>query len=1492
MKKLALIPILLFLLSFFAVEVKAAPAHYRYITVYNPNSYDLTNYQVRIDLTSYTLTDSTGTDVRFYDDLGNPLYFWREAWSGSQAGYTKVFWVKMSIPAGSNKKIKITYADPSAADASSISDVMDFYDDFSSFSNGTRWYVRFRGIDYNGNRIATTGTVEVVSGWLHIKGNSDASTVRKSYVLLESIQQFTNGFEVVYVDKMANSDLENVMEIGVPDAPWAFWSSQTYFFIHGLAGASSNYYYEMIRDGLGGTYIANCAGSYTLNYATSNSIKYYRNGTMIWTVKSSSTYTLKGTDTQYLSNSKPIVIGQGSYQGTNPDRYVDYIYVRKLADTEPTYAVSAEDPVQLQAPVLSSPSDNAWLNTSSVQLSWQLVSNAASYWLQVASDSSFTQLKANTTLTALSYTFTATEGSYYWRVKALGSGSYLDSNWSSYRKFNVDLTPPVVSNSQPANNAVRTTADATLQWQVSDNNQVSAQYLFLTFPNSTVKTISLPGTTTSYSLSNLPDGQYFWQIKAVDIAGNSYTGQKWKFIVDANPPYPYSLAANKTGYTFYIYSLIAHSVSYTVDIYTQSGSSVCSMVGSATLSAGERKKISGLFPSSLSPNTYKMVVTVIDENSVSKTNQTSFTVYPQLQTPVLSSPSDNAWLNTSSVQLSWQLVPNAAAYLLQVATDSAFTQLKANMTLTALSYTFSATEGSYYWRVKALASSGYVDSNWSSYRKFNVDLTPPVVSNSQPANNTVITTSSVTLQWLVSENNQLSAQYLFLTCPNGTIKTYSMSASATSYSLSNLPDGPYYWQIKAVDIAGNSYTGQKWKFIVDANPPYPYSLAANKTGYTFYIYSLIAHSVSYTVNIYRQSGSSVYSIPGSATLSAGENKKISGLFSSPLGPDTYRMVVTVIDENSISKSSEIYFTVNPQLQTPVLSSPADNAWLNTSNVQLSWQLVSNAAAYLLQVATDSSFTQLKANLTLSALTATFSATEGTYYWRVKALGSGSYLDSNWSSYRKFNVDLSHPLITNIQPVNNSIKTAKNVSIQWQASDNSQLSAQYLYVTFPNGTVKTYSVSPTIGSYTLTNLDDGQYFWQIKAVDIAGNSYIGEKWRFIVDTRLPYAPVLDSPANNTWINSDRVTLKWHASDYDVCSTILVVQQAGGTYQYRKTVDSQNGSIELAFTQEGSYSWYVISVDWANNQQQSAVYTFYVVIGSVSPYNLTANSTSFSFFLYSALAQKASYTVYVYSQNGALVDQKTSTVTISAGERLKITGLFTKPLDLGIYRLRVVATDEKGVSKTNETYFIVYSAGQRDWNNWACDLNILYENVNFTRVYFEYGSAEASHQVQLQFQNGKSCSVFENQTKTEIQCFASSSYISFTALARKEGETRVYVISVLADPLLTTDKKVKEVIYQGVKAEEHLLQVKNQYPYDVLKLLIKGNGWLYSSLNSTSLRPLEQVNVTYYLPVTKNETTNVLAGLGTGNAETSNILYIVLFVMVFIILVEVILWRRKR
>jgi hypothetical protein len=129
----ALLFIALFvLLTNFNIDKSQAPWAYPTfmyrvpITINNPNSYDLTDFQVSIIVDTASLISagkmqSSCNDIRFADESGNALPYWVEA--GCNTASTMI-WVKVPfIPASSSTTIYMYYGDPSAASESDPSGV-------------------------------------------------------------------------------------------------------------------------------------------------------------------------------------------------------------------------------------------------------------------------------------------------------------------------------------------------------------------------------------------------------------------------------------------------------------------------------------------------------------------------------------------------------------------------------------------------------------------------------------------------------------------------------------------------------------------------------------------------------------------------------------------------------------------------------------------------------------------------------------------------------------------------------------------------------------------------------------------------------------------------------------------------------------------------------------------------------------------------------------------------------------------------------------------------------------------------------------------------------------------------------------------------------------------------------------------------------------------------------------------------------------------------
>ncbi len=165
------------------------------------------------------------------------------------------------------------------------------------------------------------------------------------------------------------------------------------------------------------------------------------------------------------------------------------------------------------APVLFSPLNASLLHTDAPRLSWNAVSDATGYRIQVASNPNFANPQQTADPTSTSYTVNPTllDGVYYWRVRGLNSSGL--GSWSSARQFTIQVQPP--ANAAPETNYY-TSSTVKLTWsgvswatdyevQVDDNPVLAAPFEY----NETVSANMLQVT-----VSQLPNGGHYWRVHA------------------------------------------------------------------------------------------------------------------------------------------------------------------------------------------------------------------------------------------------------------------------------------------------------------------------------------------------------------------------------------------------------------------------------------------------------------------------------------------------------------------------------------------------------------------------------------------------------------------------------------------------------------------------------------------------------------------------------------------------------------------------------------------------------------------------------------------------------------------------------------------------------------------------------------------------------------------------------------------------------------------
>ncbi|MBI4725980.1 SUMF1/EgtB/PvdO family nonheme iron enzyme [candidate division TA06 bacterium] len=223
------------------------------------------------------------------------------------------------------------------------------------------------------------------------------------------------------------------------------------------------------------------------------------------------------------------------------------------------------------APVLSTPANNATGVALNPTLIWNASSGAASYALQVSVDSLFGSFIYNQSgLTGTSQAISGlTAGTkYYWRVNATNSSG--TSEWSSLLCFTTGNPPATPTLSTPANGAAGITTNPTLTWNASSGAtsytlQVSTSNTFGSFVYNQSGLAS-----TSQAIGGLVcDTTYYWRVNASDSFGSSSWSSVWNFAtVSANivwisipagnfkmgslPDDPYAMTNEQPQHTVYL----------------------------------------------------------------------------------------------------------------------------------------------------------------------------------------------------------------------------------------------------------------------------------------------------------------------------------------------------------------------------------------------------------------------------------------------------------------------------------------------------------------------------------------------------------------------------------------------------------------------------------------------------------------------------------------------------------------------------------------------------------------------------------------------------------------------------------------------------------------------------------------------------------------------------------------------------------------------------
>ncbi len=372
---------------------------------------------------------------------------------------------------------------------------------------------------------------------------------------------------------------------------------------------------------------------------------------------------------------------------------------------------------------------------------------------------------------------------------------------------------------------------------------------------------------------------------------------------------------------------------------------------------------------------------------------------------VLKSPVSSGYISTTKISFWWDEVEGATDYLLQVVSPgfSEATNLIINEKLSGNSKDYELEEGDYQWRVKASNNNYSTGFTTASFKIRRTDISSELVSLTSPVDEAILKESEVNFKWEEIEGTEYQFILKKDNWESGTV-LHQKTVSGNELTFT-LPDGLYYWGVKAKDLINSTETEFSVRsFTLDNNPPEtpihvsPANNSEHSKGEIQFQWRQdnAEDGIEYTFKLYKENGSQndlIYSYELSSTelyynfnstgtyywqVMATDNAQNPGSYSS-------LSVLTISDVNDISNA------------VVILNAPYNGFTTTDTEISFWWEELDNAQNYTFQLVKPNftNIEELVVETTVTNNKITLTLETGSYQWRVKAKNSSS--GTNYSS---------------------------------------------------------------------------------------------------------------------------------------------------------------------------------------------------------------------------------------------------------------------------------------------------------------------------------------------------------------------------------------------------------------------------------------------------------------------------------------------------------------
>jgi hypothetical protein len=785
------------------------------------------------------------------------------------------------------------------------------------------------------------------------------------------------------------------------------------------------------------------------------------------------------------------------------------------------------------APSLTAPSNGATGEPLAIALSWGSSAGAASYEVQVSLSSTFATTildQSGATLTGTTPGGLVNGTTYYWRANAADASG--DTSWSALWSFSTIVAAPGAPLlASPTSEAGNQPISLALSWG-SVAGATAYGVLVSTdvnFGTSITSQAGLSGTSAAISgLSNATT--YYWKVNASNAGGTSWSNI-WLFTtIVAAPPAPVPLSPASGSINEPVAPTLTWGSSAGATSY-EAEASLSSTFGATIFDQSAPYLVSTALSGLASSTTIYWRAAAANAGGKTWSAAQSFTTVEAAPgTPVLVSPASGAVNQPLTLGLTWNSLPTATVYEVQVSLSSTFGVTvfdQSGSSLPAAQVTGLANGATYYWRVDAANIGG--SGPWSAIGSFTTIVAAPLAPVlASPASGTLNQTISSPLSWnsvtgATAYTVQVSTDVNF-----GTVTFSQTGAALTTATPSGLAATTlYFWRVNAANIGGASWSGI-WIFTTVATAPAapvlasPTNGAGNQPLMEILSWGSSGSATAYEVQVSLSNlfTTTLFDQTGAALTSA----IVAGLPNAT----TCYWRASASNAGGTRWSSIWMFTTLPAAPAaPLLATPTNGAGNLPLSPMLSWSSVAGAT-YGMQVSTDVNFgTTVCSQAGIAALSAaaTGLANNTAYYWRASATNAGGTAWSNAWSFVTVPLAPVGPALSS--PANSATGQASTVILSW----NTVGGATAYTVQVATGSafaVPLFTQTGPLPMAAVTGLSyAGTYYWRAGATNAEGTGW-ATAWSFMTLTA-PGAPTMVSPSNSALFNNRQaLTLTWTTS----------------------------------------------------------------------------------------------------------------------------------------------------------------------------------------------------------------------------------------------------------------------------------------------------------------------------------------------------------------------------